>query len=130
MRTSSVEQLILETLSRKGTHLTSLQVYEDIHGQLPALNPSTVYRALERLVHRELVSVSDIGNGSAVYELVGNGIHHHMVCEKCGKIITLRDEDVQPFFSHISQETGYRIVTNHLILFGICEQCSHPNSDT
>ena len=42
MRTSSVEQIILEILSKEHTHLTSHQVYEEIHPRLPALNPSTV----------------------------------------------------------------------------------------
>lgn len=123
MRTSSVEQIIIETLSREKTHLTSLQVYQEIHDRLPALNPSTVYRALERLVHRGLVSVSDMGNGSSVFELVGSGLHHHLVCQNCGQVITIEHEEVKDFFASIEHKHGIKIITNHLILFGICEKC-------
>jgi Fe2+ or Zn2+ uptake regulation protein len=49
MRTSSIEQIILEVLSKEHAHLTSNQIYEVIRPRLPAVNPSTVYRALERL---------------------------------------------------------------------------------
>lgn len=50
MRASSVDQIIIETLSKEHAHLTSLQVFEEIRLRLPAVNQSTVYRALERLV--------------------------------------------------------------------------------
>jgi Fur family ferric uptake transcriptional regulator len=123
MRTSSVDQIILDTLSKEHAHLTSLQVYEEIRDRLPAVNPSTVYRSLERLVECGKVSVSDMGTGAAVYELVGGEIHHHLVCEKCGKVTTLGHEEVSVFFSEIEGKYQFKILTNHLILFGICQQC-------
>lgn len=123
MRTSSVDQIIIKTLSKEHAHLTSHQVYEEIRGQLPAVNQSTVYRALERLVHLGKVSVSDMGTGSAVYELLADGIHHHLVCQNCGKVITIGHDEVQEFFAAIHHKNHFDIITNHLILFGICEKC-------
>jgi Fur family ferric uptake transcriptional regulator len=123
MRASSVDQVILETLSKEHAHLTSLQVFEEIRDRLPAVNPSTVYRALERLVHHGKVSVSDMGTGSAVYELLADGFHHHLICQQCGQTITLGDEEVRQFFSAIEQKHQFQIATNHLILFGTCDNC-------
>jgi Fur family ferric uptake transcriptional regulator len=129
MRASSVDQIILETLSKEHTHLTSLQVYEEIRKRLPAVNQSTVYRALERLVNCGKVSVSDMGTGSAVYESLADGLHHHLVCQKCGKVITIGNEEVENFFSRIQKKHLFEIATNHLILFGICENCQSDNAD-
>ncbi len=123
MKKSSVEQLILETLSRENTHLTSLQVYEEIRKQLPAVNSSTVYRALERMSKRGMVSVSDIGTGAEVFEVVKNELHHHLVCQECGRIITIGQEDVRTFFKVIEQINDFEVFTNHLILFGLCSEC-------
>ena len=123
MRASSVDKIILETLSKEHAHLTSHQVFEEIRERLPAVNQSTVYRALERLVLNGKVSVSDMGTGSAVYELLADGIHHHLVCQICGKVITIGHEEVKGFFTVIHQKNHFNIVTNHLILFGICEAC-------
>lgn len=123
MRASSADQIILETLSKEHAHLTSLQVYEEIRNRLPAINPSTVYRSLERLVECGKVSVSDMGTGAAVYELVSQGIHHHLVCQKCGAVITLSHEEVGELFTEIEGKYQFKISTNHLILFGICQQC-------
>lgn len=123
MKKSSVEQIILEILSRERSHLTSLQVYEEIRKQLPAVNSSTVYRALERMSKRGVVSVSDMGMGAEVFEVVSTELHHHLVCQECGKIITIGQEDVRPFFDIIQQKNNFEIVTNHLILFGCCSEC-------
>ncbi len=118
-----IDQIIIEVLSKEHAHLTSLQVFEEIRKCLPAVNQSTVYRALERLVHYGKVSVSDMGTGSAVYELLTDGLHHHLVCQKCGFVKTIGHEDVEAFFSTIQNKNHFDIVTNHLILFGICENC-------
>jgi len=123
MRTSSVDQVIIELLSREHAHLTSLQVYEELRQRLPAVNQSTVYRALERLAGNGKVSVSDMGTGSAVYEIVGGARHHHLVCQKCGTVSTIGDEEVQQFFAGIQKKNNFNIITNHLILFGICSRC-------
>lgn len=124
MRTSSVEQVILEILSVEHSHLTSLQVYELLRERFPALNQSTVYRALERMAKAGRISVSDMGTGSSVYEGVSRDRHHHLVCQSCGAVQTIKDDEVGRFFSELQEQHHFNIVTNHLVLFGICEKCS------
>jgi Fur family ferric uptake transcriptional regulator len=128
MRASSVDLIILEILSRENAHLTSLQVFEEIRGRLPAVHQSTVYRALERLAHLGLVSVSDIGTGAVVYEVVGGNLHHHLICQGCGCTVTISDSEVQDFFGRVARDNSFKIVTNHLILFGLCPGCQPDES--
>jgi len=123
MRNSSVAQAILQTLDREQSHLTAQAVYDQIRGQLPAVNPSTVYRALERLAEAGEVSVSDLGTGAAVYETVGGETHHHLICQKCQQVVCLDPTQVSRFFRAVEHQAHFRIVTNHLVLFGICEAC-------
>jgi Fur family ferric uptake transcriptional regulator len=123
VKTSSVDQVILELLNHNVCHFTTQQVFEQIKPRLPAVNQSTVYRSLERLVKQGKVSVSDIGIGSLVYELVGSGLHHHLVCQYCHQIIDLSNVEVAQFFGKIEDESRYQIITNHLILYGICPEC-------
>jgi len=123
MRTSSVDLVILEMLGKEHAHLTSHEVYERIRSQLPAVNASTVYRSLERLASAGKISVSDMGTGSEVYESLADGMHHHLVCQSCGKVITIGHEEVKDFFDAIQRKHRFAITTNHLILFGLCEQC-------
>ena len=128
MRASSVDHIIINTLSKEHAHLTSLQVFEEIRERLPAVNQSTVYRALERLVNCGKVSVSDMGTGSAVYELLADGLHHHLVCQDCAKVITIDDDAIQSLFRNIAQQYDFQVATNHLILFGRCAQCRQKTS--
>jgi Fur family transcriptional regulator, ferric uptake regulator len=123
MRASSVEQVILETLTKENLHLTSNQIFEQIKVRLPAVSPSTVYRALERLAKAGKISVSDMGTGSEVYESLTEGMHHHLVCQRCGSVTTISHEDVSRFFGSIEAAHQFKITTNHLILFGLCSAC-------
>lgn len=123
MRSSSVNQIILRTLEQDLSHLTAQQIYEQIRGHLPAVNPSTVYRALDRLAHEGLISVSDMGQGAAVYEAVGGECHHHLICQTCRQVKTIGDEAVSQLFRQLEQENQFQIVTNHLVLFGRCQAC-------
>ena len=123
MRTSSVDLVILELLKKEADHLTSQQIYEAVRQRLPAVNPSTVYRSLERMVGQGKLSVSDMGFGAAVYEQVSDGLHHHLVCVRCGHIHTIGHAEVKRFFEEVQQSHNFEIATNHLILFGSCEAC-------
>ena len=126
MRTSSVDQIILEILAGENAHLTSQQIYQQIRQRLPAVNHSTVYRALELLAVAGKVSISDMGTGAAVYELVGSGPHHHLVCQNCGSVQTIDHEMVGAFFRSLEQANQFKILTRHLVLFGVCQGCDHP----
>jgi Fur family ferric uptake transcriptional regulator len=123
MRSSSVNQLILKTLAQDRSHLTAQQIYERIRENLPAVNPSTVYRSLERLAHAGQVSVSDMGQGAAVFEAVCGEQHHHLVCQECGRVTMLGNEIIHSLFDRIRQQYDFQVITNHLILFGRCSQC-------
>lgn len=123
MRTSSVDLIILELLSKEHAHLNSLQVFIEVRKRLPAINQSTVYRSLDRLVKQKKVSVSDMGTGSAVYELITTNLHHHLVCQHCGKVTTIGHKDVLNFFKVIEENNNFKIITNHLVLFGLCIEC-------
>jgi Fur family ferric uptake transcriptional regulator len=128
MRASSVNHIILETLEINHAHLTAQQIYESICERLPAVNQSTVYRALERMARAGKVSVSDMGQGAAMYEMVDGEYHHHLVCQNCGQVLTLDDVIVSNFFRQVEDENHFQMTTNHLVLFGQCAQCSQKTA--
>ena len=123
MRASSIANAIFKVLEEHDDHLTAKEIYEEVKVPLSAVDTSTVYRSLERMVHDGKVSVSDMGGPAVVYELVGKNPHHHLVCEKCQKQLTFKNDKVADFLKMIEEESGFRITTNHLVLFGICPEC-------
>lgn len=124
MRASSIHTAILDLLKeQEDHHLTAVEIYEQINTRLAAVNPSSVYRALDRLAGEGLVSVSDMGLGATVYESVHQKPHHHLVCHLCGKNTLMDDGLVRDFFTHIEASSEYQVTTNHLVLFGVCPEC-------
>lgn len=129
MRASSVNLILLEILAKDQSHLTAQQIYERIRVKLPAVNASTVYRSLDRLVQAGRVSISDMGLGADVFELVGGELHHHLVCQECGAVTTIPNDDVHEFFAQLNRRHGFKVFTNHLILFGRCAACQEKDAE-
>jgi Fur family ferric uptake transcriptional regulator len=123
LRNSTVDKLILDLITREENHISSQDIFEHLKPVLPAVNRSTIYRALDRLVKSGQVSVSDLGTGSMLYQHIGGEIHHHLVCQKCQKISTLSHDIVEKFFSDIQLSSHFKIATKHLILYGVCPNC-------
>jgi Fur family ferric uptake transcriptional regulator len=123
MKTSTVQKFIIEILSEESAHFTAQEIFTQLKPKLPSLNPSTVYRALERLTLSGKISVSDMGTGASVYEIVGSTPHHHLVCQGCHKVLTLKNDLIQPMFDRVKEHSGFTLTTNHLILFGYCPDC-------
>ncbi len=129
MRASSVNTAILEVLAQEApAHMAATEIYEKIRRRLPAVNPSTVYRALDRLAKAGSISVSDMGGGAVVYETLAQPRHHHLVCQVCGRVYDVEHQDVDAFFSSLQAKHEFTIATNHLVLFGTCSLCRNSSS--
>ena len=125
MRSSSAQAIVLDVMRQADAHLSAFEIYKATRSRLPAVNASTVYRILRRMVQIGQASISDMGTGAAVYELLTEKRHHHLVCEQCGGVIDLADEDVAAFFELLTQKYHVKIDTHHLVLFGACPYCNH-----
>jgi Fur family ferric uptake transcriptional regulator len=127
VRLTSARAAILEILDSEQTHLAATQIHESLQERLPSLNISTVYRSLDYLVEHSLVSVTDMGTGTPVYEKLDANPHHHLVCLNCKEFFHLEHNLVTPFFETLEQELSFEVQTNHLVLYGICKHCQSEN---
>jgi Fur family ferric uptake transcriptional regulator len=122
-RLTSARTIILETICTEHKHWTVQEVYQAVKSQLPSLNLSTVYRALDYLSSEGWISASDLGAGTPVYEVIQDVPHHHLVCRECGHVFEIPHKEVYDFFARISRDNEFEVITKHLILFGTCEAC-------
>lgn len=103
---------------------------QDLHARLRASGSSvglaTVYRTLQALAETSDVDVLRTDDGEAVYRHCSSGHHHHLVCRKCGKTVEVAGPAVEAWAGAISAEHGYRDVTHHVEIFGLCPQCQQP----
>jgi Fe2+ or Zn2+ uptake regulation protein len=115
--------LILQALGGGG-HVSADEALAHARASYPAVNASTVYRTLDALVAAGLVRQSDLGAGRAHYELVREHRHHHAVCQRCGAVAHIHDEELAPLAEALAAATGYRLTPDREIAVpGICPDC-------
>lgn len=82
----------------------------------------TVYRTLEHFVKLGLVTETRFKDGISVYELSDHEHHHHVLCEKCGRIEDISlDESL--LLKAAKKSSSFIIKSHHLEFFGLCQKC-------
>ena len=122
-RVTPQRQLILDAICDCGGHAAPDTIYARVHKQAPTVNRATIYRNLDFLCAMRLVTATDMGQGSKVYEIACEAPHHHLICRKCGDVAQIDHAMVKAFFAKIERECQFTVDSDHLALFGLCEQC-------
>jgi len=115
--------MILSAVAGADSHISAEEIYAQVRARYPHMNISTVYRTLELLKELGLVTETDMGDGRVRYHSIGKGHHHHLVCEKCGKIIDIEESMLSPLWAEIRQKYNFRVNMKHLAFFGLCPKC-------
>jgi Fur family ferric uptake transcriptional regulator len=118
------QRLIILGALQPGEHLSADDVFARVEPRLPAVNRSTVYRTLELFRDLGLVSMTDLGGGARQFELIDEP-HHHLICHRCGHMLQLDDDLVEPLRESIRRRYGFSPGIDHLALFGYCAVCNH-----
>ena len=113
---------VIEVLNERGDHLAVLDIQHRLAQQGYDLNETTVYRILQWLKERGVVSQTDLGR-SVVYQIVALQPHHHLVCLNCRRIIDLDDRAMEPLRERLRREYRFEPRIDHMAIFGLCQDC-------
>jgi Fur family ferric uptake transcriptional regulator len=94
------------------------------------LDASTVYRTLDVLVREGLATRTDLGTGRAFFEPAQEHLHHHVVCERCGAVAHLHDEELGDLRRRVEQASGYVLSTSDISFFGLCPSCRNSGASS
>ncbi len=122
-RLTPQRMMILEAVEGADDHISTEEIYTRVCDRYPHLNISTVYRTLELLEELGLVTETDMGDGRVRYHSIKKGHHHHLVCQKCGRIIALDESVLSPLKDILSREYRFDADLRHLAIFGRCGRC-------
>jgi len=115
--------LILQAILNSPRHICAEDIYEQVREEYPHINISTIYRTLELLKEHHAISVTDLGQGSVLYELLKEERHHHMVCLSCGKIFEFDHRFLQPLEAALEEGYRFKARIDHFAVFGLCADC-------
>jgi Fur family transcriptional regulator, ferric uptake regulator len=113
--------LVWDVLRKAGGHLSAEEVCAQVQQQFPNVNISTVYRTLELLVSLNLVRETHLGPTRRFFEVEEEVPHHHLVCEECGAVTHIHDEDLGGLHQTLAEDQGF--AAKQLTIFGRCAGC-------
>jgi Fur family ferric uptake transcriptional regulator len=84
---------------------------------------ATLFRALELMIELGVVERLDLPNGEHTYVVCATTHHHHVVCSVCGRTAEVDDQGLADAVRRIERQSGFRIDTHRLEMFGQCRRC-------
>ena len=115
--------MVVEALHGADNHISAEEIFESLRAKYPYANISTVYRTLELLKELGLAAEIDMGDGIMRYHVKEKGRHHHLICNKCGKVTDLSESELFPLEKILFKQFGFKADITHLAIFGLCADC-------
>ena len=116
---------VLEALRRAPEPLSA----KDIHAGLGhSVGLATVYRALQGLVDSGQVDVFRRDTGEALFRLCKPVHHHHLVCQRCGRVEEIDACEVEPWAARVGRRRGFSVTGHQADVFGVCASCQRARA--
>ena len=88
---------------------------------------ATVYRAVKRMEEEGVIMRRVDGTKTkAAYRYCGDQTvrtMHSLLCQVCGRTVSIPFEFAHRFEASISEKTGFSITDHQILLYGICPDC-------
>jgi Fur family ferric uptake transcriptional regulator len=125
-RRGGARHAIVELLGRQPCALSAAEIEEALGGGSRAVSRASVYRVIEELEQIGLLQRVEVGQGSVRFEPVrdGPGHHHHLVCERCGRLEPFSDPGLERAIRRASDRLPLRVSEHEIVLRGSCEACA------
>jgi Fur family ferric uptake transcriptional regulator len=123
-RTGGARTAVIQLLARQDCCLTAQEIFDRLRADGRLVGVASVYRALDLLSRMGLVHRLDIGP-AACYEpaLPGGEHHHHVVCDRCGKVASFEDKALEDAIDRLGGRLKYSIGAHDVVLRGACPDC-------
>ncbi len=127
IKATKQREVVLDILMNASVPLTADEIYvKQMEGE-SNISLSTIYRILDVFVSKCLVQKSNISDNKAIFEVIGMGHKHHLICLACGKIIALDHCPMGEYEKSLEKETQFEITSHKLAFFGYCPMCKQKN---
>jgi Fur family ferric uptake transcriptional regulator len=110
-------------------HFTADDLLDAARRRHLGLGRATIFRGLEALSELGVVERIDLPSGEHAFVACEAVHHHHVVCSSCGRATWAADHGLERVAAAIGRETGYRIDTHRLELFGKCGECQAAHKE-
>jgi Fur family transcriptional regulator, ferric uptake regulator len=125
LKRGGARERVIELLATKPCALSAVEIEDELRASGRPTGRASVYRVLELLVEHGLVERLEVGDGQARFERShpDGEHHHHLVCDRCGRLVAFDDPGLERAIGRLSERLGVRIDSHDVLLRGACERC-------
>jgi Fur family transcriptional regulator, ferric uptake regulator len=125
LKHGGARQRIIDLLAYENCALSAVEIEEILRHQGKPTARASIYRVLDLLVDHGLVERVMIGQGLARFEriLPDGEHHHHLVCERCGRLMAFDDPELEEAIDSLPERLGLRVEHHEVVLRGACFDC-------
>ena len=124
-RNTKQKEIILDILDQNRIHPTIQEIYSLAKEKYPSIGQATIYRNVNKLVEEEKVLRLPETKDEGYHYDITMTPHNHLICNSCGRIIDLYDNDYNDMLKKIEESNSIKITKSLLILEGICSKCKN-----
>jgi Fur family ferric uptake transcriptional regulator len=117
-------RLIIDIIDHAHSHLTGENIIDQVHGKMPGVHKSTIYRTLGVLEQAGCVLKSESDN-HFIYHHAEDGHHHHLVCRVCGKIVECSEDLFNDVEQSLAEKYSFQASFKHIVINGLCDTCKN-----
>jgi len=124
LKNTKRRNLILEILATLEQPVTVDQLFWELKKNDISINISTVYRIVDTLVSKHLITKTNIsGDNKTYFELNRPEHRHHFICTACKQMFWIDDCPLEDYCALIQTKTGFDVTGHKLEIYGYCPKC-------
>ena len=108
---------VLELTKNEEAHMSAEDIYKELLAAGDDVGLATVYRVLTQFESAGIVKKHNFEEGHAVYEVISDDHHDHMVSLDDGIIYEFNDDLIEQRQKEIAQERGFELVEHSMVLY-------------
>src|SRR5271154_4263798 len=125
-RRGGARREVVALLGEQHCALSAAEIEDALRARDRAVSRASVYRVLEELEQIGMVQRVGVGQSMVRYEPVdhGPGHHHHLVCDRCGRLEPFADDGLERAIARLSDRVPFRLAEHEVVLRGACTTCA------
>lgn len=120
--TVTPQRVEIVSLLSLNQHINVDELYALLHNSFPSISLATVYKNINVMLERSLLSEVQIPNKKNVYEMMAEE-HSHLMCLQCHEILDLKI-DTSNLIEEVESKSGYSINNSNIVFCGVCSSCT------
>lgn len=118
--------MLLESLRTLDVPASAYQLQEMLHRRGTRIVAMSIYRALERLIERDLVEKVGMLSAFRAKDVAKPLL---MVCVRCGRTRSLSIPDMHDEIARDARRVGFTLLKLAVEAAGVCDNCRLPSSE-